>query len=59
MIGPNDLLVFNGIDGATGLVALMIVTASGGLAYTASVWLLDIAHLRTAMTGLLRLRAAE
>jgi O-antigen/teichoic acid export membrane protein len=48
-----------GIDGATDLVALIIVTASGGLAYAASVWLLDIAHLRTAMTALLRLRAVE
>jgi O-antigen/teichoic acid export membrane protein len=48
-----------GIGGATGLVALIIVTASGGLAYAVSVWLLDVAHLRTSMAALLRLRAAE
>jgi O-antigen/teichoic acid export membrane protein len=48
-----------GVDGATGLVGLIVVTASGGIAYSAMVWLLDIAHLRTSMVALLRLRAAE
>jgi hypothetical protein len=48
-----------GVDGATGLVALIIVSACGGLVYAALVWVLDIAHLRTSMAALLRLRAAE
>jgi O-antigen/teichoic acid export membrane protein len=42
--------------GGTGLSSL---TAAGGLAYAASVWLLDVAHVRTSMTSLLRLRAAD
>jgi O-antigen/teichoic acid export membrane protein len=47
-----------GVDG-TGLASLSIVTAAGGLAYVASVWLLDVAHIRSSMTSLLRLRAAD
>jgi O-antigen/teichoic acid export membrane protein len=47
-----------GVD-STGLASLLIVTPAGGLAYAASVWLLDVAHVRSPMTSLLRLRAAD
>jgi tetrahydromethanopterin S-methyltransferase subunit C len=43
----------------TGLASLSIITAAGGFAYVASVWLLDVAHIRSSMTSFLRLRAAD
>jgi O-antigen/teichoic acid export membrane protein len=45
--------------GGTGVLSLLIVTASGGLAYAASVWLLDVARIRSSMTSFWRLRAAD
>jgi O-antigen/teichoic acid export membrane protein len=43
----------------TGLAYLSIITAAGAFAYVASVWLLDVAHIRSSMTSFLRLRAAD
>jgi O-antigen/teichoic acid export membrane protein len=45
--------------GGTTLPSLVIVTMVGGLFYAASAWLLDVARIRSSMTSLLRLRAAE
>jgi O-antigen/teichoic acid export membrane protein len=45
--------------GGTALPSLVIVTMAGGLFYAASAWLLDVARIRSSMTSLLRLRAAE
>jgi hypothetical protein len=48
------ILVARSQVNGTGVVALMVVSVAGGLAYTAAAWLLNIANVRTLSLRLLR-----
>ena len=47
------LLARSQVNG-TGIVALMIVSVAGGLAYVAAAWLLNVANVRTLSLRFLR-----
>jgi hypothetical protein len=40
--------------GGTGIVALMVVSSAGGVAYAAAAWLLNVANVRTLSLRFLR-----
>lgn len=48
------ILIARGQAGGTGLVALVIVSLAGGLAYAAAAWLLNVANVRTLSLRFLR-----